>query len=157
MQLFNCEINLTLTESENCFLVARTVANQVPIFIMTDTKLYVPVVTLSTQNNTKLLQQLKSGFKRTINWNKYRSTMTTQAQNRNLEFLIDPSFKGDHRLFVLSFENENEWRSYKQYYFSTVEIKYYKVVIDRRSFLDQPVQNNLRTYDNIRKFTTSQR
>ena len=67
MQLFNCEINLTLTESENCFLVARTVANQVPIFIMTDTKLYVPVVTLSTQNNTKLLQQLKSGFKRTIN------------------------------------------------------------------------------------------
>ena len=79
--------------------------------------------------------------------------MTTQAQNRNLEFLIDPSFKGDHRLFVSSFENE----SYKRYYFPTVEIKYYKVVIDRRSFLDQPVQNNLRTYDNIRKFTTSQR
>ena len=77
------------------------------IFAITDTKLYVPVVTLSTQDNAKLLQQLKSGFKRTINWNKYESNIKTFAQNRYLNHLINPSFQGVNRLFVLSFENEN--------------------------------------------------
>ena len=70
-------------------------------------QLYVPVVTLSTQDNSKLLQQLKAGFKRTINWNKYQSKKSTKAQNRYLDFLISPSFQGVNRLFVLSFENED--------------------------------------------------
>ena len=69
MSLINCEIILILTWSKNCFLVAGTIANQEPTFTITDTKLYVPVVTLSTQNNVKLLKQLDSDFKRTINWN----------------------------------------------------------------------------------------
>ena len=77
-------------------------------FQITETKLYVPVVTLSTQGNAKLLQQLKSGFKRTINWNKYESSVKTFTQNRYLNYLINPSFQGVNRLFVLSFENENE-------------------------------------------------
>ena len=68
---------------------------------------YVPVVTLSTQDNAKLLQQLKSGFKRTISWNKYQSDPKTCAQNLYLDPLIDPSFQGVNRLFVLSCENEN--------------------------------------------------
>ena len=59
-----------------------------------DTKLYVPVVTLSTQDNEKLLQQLKSGFKRTINWNKYQPKVSPERQNQYLNFLIDPSFQG---------------------------------------------------------------
>ena len=63
--------------------------NQVPIFIITDTKLYVPVVTSSTQDNAKLLEQLKSGFKKTINWNKYQSKTTTQAQKQYLDYLIE--------------------------------------------------------------------
>ena len=75
---------------------------------MTETKLYIPIVTLSTQDNTKLLQQLKSGFKRTINWNKHESSIKTFAQNRYLNYLINPSFKRVNRLFVLSFENEND-------------------------------------------------
>ena len=70
-------------------------------------KLFVPVVTLSTQDNANLLQQLKSGFKRTINWNKYKSHPKTYAQNRYLNHLVDPSFQGINRLFVLSFETEN--------------------------------------------------
>ena len=70
MLLINCEINLILTWSANCVL-SKTNANQATAFAITDTKLYVPVVTLSTQDNAKLLQQLKSGFKRTIDWNKY--------------------------------------------------------------------------------------
>ena len=73
-------------------------------FQITDTKLYVPVVTLSTKNDKKLLEQLKSGFKRTVKWNKYRSQMTIQSNNNNLNYLIDPTFTKVNRLFVLSFE-----------------------------------------------------
>ena len=73
MALINCEVNLQLKWSDKCFLVAGTAANQVPIFTITDEKLYVPIVTLSTQDNVKLLNQLESGFQRTINWNKYQS------------------------------------------------------------------------------------
>ena len=71
-----------------------------------DTKLYVPVVTLSTKDNLKLLKQLEFGFKRIINWNKYQSTLTVQIQNRCLDCLIDPSFHGVNWLFLLSFENK---------------------------------------------------
>ena len=71
--LINCEVNLILTQSENCVTVSTNVANQGATFTITETKLYVPVVALSTQDNAKLLTQLKLGFKRTINWNKYLS------------------------------------------------------------------------------------
>ena len=71
---------------------------------ITDAKLYVPVVTLSKENDIKLLEQLKSGFKRTIKWNKYRSQMTVQPQNNNLNYLIDPTITNVNRLFVLSFQ-----------------------------------------------------
>ena len=74
---------------------------------ITDTKLFVPVVTLSKENDIKLLEQLKSGFKRTIKWNKYRSQMTIQPQNNNLNYLIDPAFTNVDRLFVLSFPRNN--------------------------------------------------
>ena len=97
MTLINCEIRLILTWSKNCFLFAGTAANQEPT--ITDTKLYDPVVTLSTQDHVKLLKQLESDFKRTINWNKYQSKITEQAQNRYLDFLIDPSFQRVNRLF----------------------------------------------------------
>ena len=70
-------------------------------FQITDTKLYVPVVTLSKENDIKLLEQLKSGFKRTIKWNKYRSQMTIQSNNNNLSYLIDPTFTTVNRLFIL--------------------------------------------------------
>ena len=73
-------------------------------FKITSTKLYVPVVTLSKENDIKLLEKLKSGFKRTIKWNKYRSQMTIQPQNNNLNYLIDPTFTNVNRLFVLSYE-----------------------------------------------------
>ena len=72
-----------------------------------DTKFYVSVVTLSKENDIKLLEQLKSGFKRTIKWNKYRSQMTVQPQNNNLNYLIDPAFTNVNRLFVLSFARTN--------------------------------------------------
>ena len=132
------------------------VADQVPEFKIADTKIYVPVVTLSTHVNVKLLKQLGSGFKRTINWNKYQSKKANQSQNRYLQFLIDPSFQGVNRLLVLSFKDEESQESYKQYYLPTVEIKDYIVIINRRNFFDHTIKNDLRTYDNIRKVATGQ-
>ena len=101
MPLINCEVNLILTWSSTCVI---TNSNGAGIFSITDTKLYVPVVTLSTQENTKLLQQLKSGFKRVINWNKYFSKPESFRRNPCLNYLVEPSFQGINRLFVLAFE-----------------------------------------------------
>ena len=106
MLLINCEIELILTWSRNCVIIYADVNNQNPTFTIIETNLYVPVVTLSTQDNAKLLPQLKSGFKRTISWNKYLAKPELLAQNANLNHLIEPSFQGVNRLFVLAFEND---------------------------------------------------
>ena len=89
MPLINCEVNLILTWSSTCVLIGTSIPNQIATFAITDTKLYVPVVTLSTQENTKFVQQLKSGFKRVINWNKYLSKPELLAQNPNLNHLVE--------------------------------------------------------------------
>ena len=94
MPLINCEVNLLLTWSTTCVIIYTNVANQNLTFEIAETKLYVPVVTWSTQGNVKILQQLKSGFKRTINWNKYLSKPELLAQNPNLNYLIETSFQG---------------------------------------------------------------
>ena len=130
MPLINCEINLTLTWSANYVIVSTNNANQNATFAITDTRLYVPVVTLSTQENAKLLQQLKSGFKRVINWNKYFSKPELLAQNPNLNHLVEPSFQGVNRLFVLAFENDAQRTSAKGFYLPTVEINYYTIMIN---------------------------
>ena len=156
MPLINFEVNLILTWSSTCVLIATSVQNQAARGTITDTKLYVPIVTLSTQENTKFLQQLKSGFKRVINWNKYLSKPELLAQNPNLNHLVEPSFQGVNRLFVLAFENDNNRRSDEHYYLPTVEIKDYNIVINGENFSDQPTKNNKITYDNIRKIATGQ-
>ena len=112
MLLINCEVELILTWSKNCVISSATGETK---FALTETKLYVPVVTLSTDDNAKLLQQLKSNFKRRITWNKYESSIKTFAQNRYLIYLINLSFQEVNRLFVLSFENENDRTSHSTY------------------------------------------
>ena len=97
MFLINCEINLILTWSTN-FIFSATGETK---FAIADTKRYVPIVTSSTLDNAKLLEQLKSGFKKTINWNKHQSKVSPERENHYLDFLIDPSFQGVNRLFVL--------------------------------------------------------
>ena len=99
MPLINCEVSLILTWSSTCVI---TDSNGAGTFAITDTKLYVPVVTLSTQENTKLLQQLKSGFKRVIYWNKYLSKPESFRRNANLNYLVEPSFQGINRLNCFS-------------------------------------------------------
>ena len=171
MPLINCEVELILTWFKNCVLISKSTRDadydepiyrkidnpENAIFQITDTKLYVPVVTLSKENDTKLLEQLKLGFKRTIKWNKYRSQMTIQPQNNNLNYLIDPTFTNVNRLFVLSFQRiagENntakDYRdSFSHYYVPKVEIKDFNVLIDRKSFFDLSVKNEEEAYEKI--------
>ena len=108
-----------------------------------ETKLYVLVVTLSKENDIKLLEQLKSGFKRTIKWNKYRSQMIVQLQNNNLNYLIDQTFTNVDRLFILPFTRDNAGDnrdSFSDYYVRNVEIKDFNTLIDGKSFFDLPVK-----------------
>ena len=156
MPLINCEINLILTWSSTCVIVSTDIANQAATFEITDTKLYVPVVTLSTQENAKLLQQLKSGCKRIINWNKYLSKPELLAQNPNLNQLVEPSFQAVNRLFVLAFSNDSHRISTKRYNLPNVEIKDYNIMINGENVFDQPIKNNKVTYENIRKIATGQ-
>ena len=113
-------------------------------------------MTLSTQDNSKLLQQLKSGFKRVITWNKYLSKPELLAQNPNLNHLFDPNFQGIHTLFVLAFENNTQRTSAKGYYLPNVELKDYNIIIDGKNSFDQAIKDNQATYENIRKIATGQ-
>ena len=96
-------------------IISTNVANQAPTFAITETNRYVPVVTLSTRDNAKLLPQLKSGFKRTISRNKYLVKPELLAQNANLNHLMEPNFQGVNRRFVLVFENDTQRKSNKRY------------------------------------------
>ena len=153
MPLINCEVNLILTWSSTCVI---TDSNGAGTFAITDTKLYIPVVTLSTQENSKLPQQLKSGFKRVINWNKYLSKPESFRRNAHLNYLLEPSFQGINRLFVLAFEGDTQRTSHSGYYLPNVEIKDYNIMIHGENFFDQPIKNNKVTYENIRKIATGQ-
>ena len=121
---------------------------------MTDTKLYVPAVTLSTQDNSKLLQQLRSSFIRVINWNRYLSKPGLLAQNPNLNHLIEPSFQEVNRPFDLAFENDTQRTSHTGPYLHNVQLKKYNIMINGKNFCDQPIQNDKVTYEHIRKIAT---
>ena len=112
-------------------------------------KLYVPVATLSNENDQRLLEELRTWFKRTIEWNKYRSGKTSQTKNNNLNYLIDPIFTKVNILFVLSFENENNRTSFSKYYIPNVQIKDFDVLIDGKSFFDMAIKDDKETYEQI--------
>ena len=139
MPLINCDVGLILTWSPNFVITNSTGEGK---FKITDTNLYVPVVTLSTKDNEKLLQQLESSFKRVINWNKYLSRRELLALNPNLNYLIEPIFQGVNILLVLAFENDAH---------------NYNVMINGENVFDQPIKDNKVTYENIRKAATGKR
>ena len=134
MPLIICEVELILTWSAGCVIIYTDVADQVPTFTIKETNLNVPVVTLSTQDNAELLTQLKSGFKKTISWNKYLSKPELLAENANLNNSIEPSYQGINRLFVLAFENDAQGANNKRYYIPNVKIKDHNVMIDGQFF-----------------------
>ena len=165
MPLINCEVSLNLSWYENCVITSlekRLVrsaqgGNQAvyddsptnPVFKIKNCKLYVSVAILSSENDKTLLEQLKTGFKRTIKWNKYRSEMSNQAKNNNLNYLINPKFNNVNRLFVLTFENEDDRTSCSKYYLPKVEIKDFNVLIDGKPFFEIPVKNKEEAYEAI--------
>ena len=164
MPLINCEINLILTWSDMaCVLtdIMTRAANHyadtvIPainaptnvIFQIKNAKLYLPVVTLLTQDDNKFLEQLKSVFKRTIKRNKYRPQMAKQTKTNKLNYLIDPTFNKVNRLFVLSFEYEDDRTSFSKHDATKVDIKNFNVLIYGKKFSDVPVKTERR---NIRK------
>ena len=154
MPLVNCEVYLTLTWSKYCVLtdIIKRATRRVGLpaiaaptgasFVIKDCKLHVSVVTLSAENDNKLLEQLRTGFKRTIKWNKYRSEMSNQTKNNNLNYLVD-------RLFVLLFENETDRTSFEKYYVPKVEVKDFNALIDGKQFFEISVKNIEEAYEAI--------
>ena len=161
--LISCEVSLELKWDKNCVITSleqRVIAGANPpardnaptgaTLAITDCKLYVPVVTLSKDDEIKLLTNLKSGFKRKIIWNKYRSQMTTEAANNNLNILVDPTFTNVNRLFVLAYgQNNNHRQSFSQFYLPNVMVKDYNVIIDKLAFFDLPIKTEEEAYEKI--------
>ena len=176
LPLVNCKIDLELTWHKDCMISsANAAAGQVVSFMITNTKLYVPIVTLSTKDNNNLTKQLSDGFKRSIYWNQYESKpFTEQAANKTgiTRFPLDAAFQGNNRLFILAFEdtcadeaadapeprnlavNRVIRTSYRKYFVPRVDITSYNVLIDGRNFYDQPINDSIRKYDENRKIAT---
>ena len=157
--LISCEVSLELKWDKNCVITSleqidfgggnRDNAPTGATLSITDCKLYVPAVTLSKDDEIKLLTNLKSGFKREIIWNKYRSQMTTEAINNNLNILIDPTFTNVNRLFVLAYQTANDRQSFSQFYLPNVIVKDYNVIIDKLAFFDLPIKTEEEAYEKI--------
>ena len=176
MPLVNCKIDLELTWHKDCMISsANAAAGQVVSFMIANTKLYVPVVTLSTKDNNNLTKQLNDGFKRSIYWNQYVSKPFPETPHKKTgitRFALDATFQGGNRLFVLAFEdtladeaadapaprnlvaNRVKRDSYRKYFVPRVDITSYNVLIDGRNFYDQPINDSIRKYDKIRKIAT---
>ena len=179
MPLVSCKIDLELTRHKDCIISrVNATAGEVISFMITNTKLYVPVVTLSTKDNYNLTKQLNEGFKRSIYWNQYVSKPFPETPHKKTgitRFALDAVFQGVNRLFVLAFEdtrvndpaidvnnpspqnlaaNQIIRNSYRKYFVPHVDITSYNVLIDGRNFYDQPINDLVRKYDEIRKIAT---
>ena len=159
MPLISCEVSLELKWNKNCVITSQrigvnlvggnTAAPTDATLAINDCKLYIPVVTFSKDDEIKLLTNLKSGFTREIEWNKYRSQMTTEAINNNLNILRDPTFTNVNRLFVLAYQNADDRHSFSQFYLPRVMVKDFNVIIDKLAFFDLPIKTEEEAYEKI--------
>ena len=162
IQLISCEVSLELKWNKNCVITSlekRQIDAGPPIvrdndptgvtFAIKKCKLYIPVVTLSKNDEIKLLTNLKSGFRREIIWNKYRSQMSTEEDNNNLNILIDPTFTNVNRLLVLAYQTADDRQSFSQFYLSKVMVKDFNVIIDKLAFFDLPIKTEEEAYKKI--------
>ena len=161
MPLINCKVELSLKWYERCLL---TVANTAT-FKITDAKLYVPIVTLSAEDNVKLSKLLGEGFKRSIYWNEYKVIdnkiveIATNNEEKYIRELLDSSWQGVKRLFVLAYNNKEgnnqvSIDSYKKYFLPRVKIENYNIEIDGRNFYDQAINDSIKQYNEIGKIST---
>ena len=160
--LISCEVSLELKWNKNCVITSleNRIINAGPPVIrgnvptsatlnITDCKSYIPVVTLSKDDEIKLLTNLNSGFKRKVICNKYRSQMTAEAVNNNLNILIDPTFTNVNRLFVLAYQTANDTQSFSQFCLPKVMVKDFNVIIDKLAFFDLPIKTEEEAYEKI--------
>ena len=167
MPLINRKIHLELNWSKDC--VMWTIADTT--FKLKNAKLYVPIVTLSSKDDAKLVKLLQDGFSRPVYWNEYQTEIETRnLDNNNLtRFPLDASFEVVRRLFVLVFNNTkatipdtsinsttNRVKSHTKYFLPRMNITNYNVLIDRRNFSDQPINDKIKQCDEIRKIATGQ-
>ena len=154
--LINCKVEISLSWNENCILTS--VAGNAP-FTITDAKLYVPVVTLSIEDNARLTKLLSEGFKRSVYWNKYKVIPNKiYNQNNYIRELLDSSYQGVKRLFILAYDNTGDnpvtANSHRRYFLPRIKIENYNIEIDGRNFYDQPINDSVKQYDEIRKTST---
>ena len=157
MPLINCKVELSLSWNKNCIFPS---VNNDSTFKITDTKLYVPVVTLKTEDNAKLSKLLSEGFKRPIYWNEYKVIPNKNYNvNEYIREWLDTSIQGVNRLFVLAYGRENDdatENSHRKYFLLRMKIKKYNIEIDGRNFYDQSINDSIKQYDEIRKISTGQ-
>ena len=160
--LISCKVSLELKWNKNCIITSlewRAIDENNPpnrdgaptdaTLAINDCKLYIPVVTLSKDDEIKLLTNLKSGFTRELEWNKYRSQMSMEAINNNLNILIDPTFTNVNRLFVLAYQTADDRQSFSQFYLPKVMVKDFNVIINKLSFFDLPIKTEEEAYEKI--------
>ena len=154
MPLINCNVELSLEWYENSTMSSAETA---AIFTITDTKLYVPVVTLKAEDNVKLSKLLSEGFKRPIYWNKCK--VISNEKYNEIEYIgsrLDASIQGVNRLFVFPYiksANSTTENSYDKCFLPRLKIDNYNIEIDGRNFYDQPINDSIKQYDEIRKIS----
>ena len=138
---------------KNCVLSA---AADNAVFIISDTKMYVPVVTLSKEDNEDFIEQQNKGFQRSIYWNEYKTKELTEDANANVFKYInlDPSFQGINRLFVMANNRTDDQptrNGQRKYYLQRIDLKKYNVIIDGRNFYDNPIESDIEKYRELKK------
>ena len=157
--LNSCEVSLELKWNKTCVITSQqigvnldggnTAAPSGATLTIKDCKLYTPVVTLSKDDEIKLLTNLISGFTREIIWNKYKSQMCTEVINNNLNILIDPTFTNVNRLFVLGYQTADDRQSFSQFYLPKVMVNDFNIIIDKLAFFDLPIKTEEEAYEKI--------
>ena len=160
MPLINCKIKLNLTWKKECVLStldddAANPKNNA-VFIINDTKLYVPVVTLSKEDNKDFIEQQNKGFQRSIYWNEYKTKELTENADANVFKYInlDPFFQGVNRLFVMAYSREADQptrNGRRKYYLPRIDLNKYHVIIDGRNFYDNQIESDVEKYRELKK------
>ena len=154
MPLINCKIKLNLTWKKECVL--STAANDA-VFIINDTKLYVPVVTLSKEDYKYFIEQQNKGFQRSIYWNEYKTKGQTENADANaVKYInLDSSFQGVKRFFLMAYskadDNQATRNGQRKYYLPRIDLKIYNVIIDGRNFYDNPIERDIEKYGELKK------
>ena len=153
MPLINCKIKLSLTWKKKYVLSAD---NGNAVFIINDTKMYVPVVTLSKEDNKDFIEQQNKGFRRPIYWNEYKTKeINENADAHVFKYInLDPSFQGVNRLFVMAYNRANiqpTRNGQRKYYLPRIDLEKYHGIIDGRNFYDNPIESDIEKYRELKK------